>query len=136
MDIPASAPSSVRIAVVDDDAAILDALTLGLEGEGWEVQTYSSGEEFLRSLPGTPIDCLILDPHLPDLTGAEVARSVAIGHLRIPIIGLTARPNSPATTEVMRAGARVMLTKPATLEKLVEEIQAVINSSSNGNGHS
>lgn len=116
----------VSIAIVDSDEAILDAVQFVLENEGWQVWTYATGEDFLADVPHHEPDCIILDPHLPKMNGADVARSVSIGNGRIPIIGLTARPTSPATTEVMQAGAREMLTKPVTFEELVDHIQAAI----------
>ena len=113
----------LQIALVDDDAAILDALTLVLEGEGCQVQSFSSGERFLEWIGSNVIDCLILDPHLPGLNGAEVARSLAN---RFPILGLTARPNSPVTADMQRAGAHIVLTKPVTLERLVASIHKAV----------
>jgi FixJ family two-component response regulator len=120
---------TVSIAIVDDDEDILDAIQLVLEDQGWGVQTYATGEDFLADLRSHKPDCLILDPHLLGLSGGEVARSVANGNDRIPIIGLTARPVSPLAIEVMNAGAGAMLTKPVTAETLIEHIQAAIGTS-------
>ncbi len=117
---------SVKVAIVDDDASILDALEIALEFDGWHVRTYSSGGAFLQDLNEHKPDCLILDPHMPGLSGADVAHSMARDHADVPIIGLTARPDSPITEEVLNAGARTMLTKPVTFELLIEHIQSAI----------
>jgi len=116
----------VCVAIVDDDEAILDAVRLVLEEEGWHVHTYLRGEEFLADLGNHTLDCLVLDPHLPGISGADVVRSIIAGNHRVPVIGLTARPNSPVTMAVTNAGARVMLTKPVAAEELVEQVQAAI----------
>jgi len=116
----------VTIAVVDDDEAILDAMRLVLEGQNWDIQTYTTGEEFLADMSNHKPECVVLDPHLPGLSGAEVARSVAQANAGIPIIGLTAQPGSPLAVEVVGAGAWAMLTKPVTSEELVDYIRAAV----------
>lgn len=116
------------VAIVDQDAAILDATQLVMQEEGWHVCTYATGEAFLADLDRHSPDCVILDPHLPNMNGVEVVRSVASGNDHIPVIGLTARPESPMIAECMEAGARVMLTKPVTFEELLDHIQAAISS--------
>ncbi len=117
---------AVCVAIVDDDEAILDALRLVLELEGWHVHAYLRGEEFLADLENHTMDCLVLDPHLPGISGADIVRSIVDGNYNVPVIGLTARPSSPLTTAVINAGARVMLTKPVAAEVLVEQVQAAI----------
>ncbi len=117
---------TVSIAIIDDDEAILDAVQFVLEIEGWQVWTFATGETFLADFRRHEPDCIILDPHLPTMNGAEVARSVYAVNRHIPIICLTAYPTSPVTAEVMQAGARVMLTKPATFEELYEQVQTAI----------
>jgi len=119
----------LTIAIVDDDEAILDAVQLVLEEQYWDIRTYTTGEEFLADLDNREPKCVVLDPHLPGLSGAEVARSVAEANAHIPIIGLTAQPTSPLASEVVDAGARVMLTKPVTSEELVDYIRAAVSRS-------
>lgn len=123
---------SVNIAIVDDDESILDAVKLVLEDEGWRVRTYATGEEFLADFDRHTPNCLILDPNLPGVSGAEVARSVVDGSGQIPIIGLTARPTGPVSTELVNAGAHVILTKPVTTEELVDQIQRAVGSVGDG----
>jgi CheY-like chemotaxis protein len=71
-------------------------------------------------------DCLILDSHLPGLSGADVARTLSSRCPDIPIIGITARPGSKLANEVQSAGANVMLTKPVSAERIVSKLQAVM----------
>lgn len=122
---------NATVAVVEDDVRILDALELVLAAEGWAVKTYTMGEAFLTDLAnnGAP-QCLILDPHLPGIDGAEVAYSVTSRHRYpdIPIIVLTARPTSTVTQQIIEAGARAMLTKPVAAEELINQVYAAIHS--------
>ena len=116
-----------RIAAVDDDAAILDAVCLVLETQGWIVRAYPNGSAFLADLNNYKPECLILDPQVAGLSAAAVARAVAHGNRSMPIIGLTARPVSAQTLELINAGVRVMLTKPVTAEVLINHVQRAMD---------
>ena len=94
------------------------------EEEGWDVHIYATGEAFLVDQNNHALDCIVLDPYLPGMTGADVARSIMKGNGHIPIIGLTARPNSPLAMEVINAGACMMLTKPVSAEDLIARVHA------------
>ncbi len=119
-------PAVGTIAVIDCDVAILDAIRLVLEDRGWNVRTYATGEEFLADFDSyTPV-CIILEPNLPGHSGADVVQSVAGRPGHIPIIGLTAWPDSLVTIAAANSGLQVMLTKPVTRDKLVHEVQAAI----------
>ena len=118
--------SSVAVAIIDDDENVLDAVRLALEDHGWCVQAYATGEAFIADLSHFHADCVILNPYLPGVSGAEVARELAMHRSHIPTIGLTAGPGSTLANEVEKAGARVMLTKPVTFEVLVDHVRAAI----------
>ena len=119
----------LTVAVVDDHEAILDAIRLVFEEQQWAVCTYLSGESFLADVAANRVfDCVILDPHLSGVSGSVVARSLADRAPRVPVIGLTAHPNSPVTLEVSEAGAFGLLTKPVTSQQLVENVLAAIRS--------
>ena len=115
----------ITVAVVEDDDSILDAIRLVLEARGWDIRTYSTGEAFLAEVNSYKPDCVILDPHLPLMNGAEVMRRLK-DSTQIPFIGLTARPTSSITTEVADLGAHPILTKPATADELVIHIEHAI----------
>lgn len=115
------------IAIIDDDEAILDAARLVLEGESWVARLYAKGHQFVADLRSLiPPDCLVLDPHLPDMSGLEVASYVARTQLPIPIIVWTAQPHSSKTTEILQANIHIILTKPVAAEPLIEEIRVAI----------
>lgn len=112
------------IAVVEDDERVLDSVQLILESEGWDVWAYATGEAFLVAFPERRPDCVILDPHLPGVSGVDVARAIARSTL--PIICLTARPDSAITKALKCLGVRVVLTKPVTDDVLIEQVQAAL----------
>jgi two-component system response regulator TtrR len=116
----------IDIAIVEDDEAVRDSIQLVLSDFGWRVRTYSGGEDFLADLDDYVPDCLILDPHLPGLSGADVARALAVRNARVAIVGLTARPTSVLAGAVLAAGASAMMTKPVTVEALVNQVLAAL----------
>ena len=125
------------VAVVDDDARILDALELLFVAEGWAVETYTTGEAFLRALENNNApQCLVLDPYLPGINGAAVTYAIINGDTGTPIIVLTARPTGSVTREIMNAGARTLFTKPVSTEDLIDEVNAAINSHQYGRASS
>jgi FixJ family two-component response regulator len=114
----------VSVAVIDDDEAIVDAIVMVMAEQRWTVHAYHSGEAFLTDLPTLPKpNCIILDPHLPGISGLEVAEALYHYPLAIPLIVLTAHPGSQITQAVMANGANVMLTKPVTSEVLVHHVR-------------
>ena len=119
---------SVRnlVAVIDDNDGILDALQLMLEIQGWSVRTYRTGEDFLSDLNDQAPMCLILDPHLPGMSGDELVRLIATSSHNIPIIGLTARPNSAISRAMGARGVVVMLTKPVSGDELLKHIGSIL----------
>jgi FixJ family two-component response regulator len=115
----------ITVAVVEDDYGILDALRLVLEMRGWNIRGYANAEAFLAEIDTYKPDCVVLDPHLPLINGAEVARRLTDGN-RIPFIALTARPTSAITTAVAELGAHAILTKPVSADDLIAHIEAAI----------
>ncbi|MFT4583382.1 MAG: DNA-binding response OmpR family regulator [Gammaproteobacteria bacterium] len=111
--------------MVEDDDSVVDAIRLVLEGVGWIIRTYSTAESFLAELDNYKPNCVILDPHLPGMTGAGVAHRLS-SSAKIPFIALTARPASLITAEVADLGAHAILTKPVSAEELVARVEAAM----------
>jgi FixJ family two-component response regulator len=115
----------VVVAVVEDDPSILDATQLVLESLGWQACPYATAEAFLTDLEGgKAFDCVLLDPHLPGKSGAEVARGLADSG--IPVLVFTARPDSPLTIATARYGANAVFTKPVDAAALTDAIEALV----------
>jgi len=68
------------LAVVDDDADVRVALTRLVSSAGFAVETFGSGADFLRSLDEHEPDCLVLDLHMPEMSGFDVQSALARGH--------------------------------------------------------
>lgn len=117
--------NKITIALVEDDQAILDAASMILENQGWEVLAFASGEQFLEDILGEKPDFLILDPHLSGIDGDEVIERLPM-HLNkenMRIIVLTAHPNGEKTQSLLKLGVDDFLLKPVTEEILVNSIK-------------
>ena len=118
------AKSSTRVAVVDDDASVLKALGRLLTASSFDIATYSSAREFLKSLKTGAPECLVVDLHMPDLTGLDLQRHLSRAGISIPTIVITAY-NEPGLRErCQSAGAAAFLLKPLDGKTLVGEINA------------
>jgi FixJ family two-component response regulator len=112
--------------VVDDDAAVREALNSLLRSIGLNVETFGSAAEFLQNkLPDVPA-CLVLDVRLPGLSGLDFQAELARAGIRIPIIFLTGHGDIPMSVRAMKAGAIEFLTKPFREQDMVDAIQAAL----------
>lgn len=114
-----------HVAVVDDDASVRRALARLLGAYFFTVRTYPSGLEFLESLESTAPDCLVLDLHMPTISGLEVLRRLSAGGFSFPVVILTAHDDVGVRSRCQLAGATTILAKPVTLE-LVRALTAVV----------
>jgi len=114
-----------RVVVVDDEPAILDAVSYTLRGEGYDVDALSSGEEALRAVAAAPPDLLVLDLMLPGLSGVEVCRRTRASS-DVPIIVLTARDAEVDRVLGLESGADDYVTKPFSMAELIGRVRAIL----------
>jgi FixJ family two-component response regulator len=113
--------------VVDDDPSFRRSTEALIGAAGFNVQTFSSAEEFLRSpRPEVPA-CLVLDVRLPHLSGLDLQRELAKISVEIPIIFITGHGDIPMTVQAMKGGATEFLTKPFREQDLLDAINKGIN---------
>lgn len=113
--------------VVDDDAAVREAIKNLLESVGMQVQTFVSGAEFMARAPAEAPSCLILDVRLPGMSGLEFQRELTAAGVEIPIIFITGHGDIPITVQAMKAGAVDFLTKPFREQELLDAIHKALN---------
>jgi two-component system, OmpR family, response regulator RegX3 len=117
---------SDRILVVDDEPAIVDAVTYALRASGFEVDTFGDGESALeaaRSKDG--YDVLVLDVRLPGLSGIEICRRLR-SESDVPILILTAMDAEVDRVLGLEAGADDYVTKPFSVAELVSRVRAIL----------
>jgi len=114
-----------RILVAEDEAAILDAVTYTLRGEGFDVEGVEDGEAALSEALGGEYDLLVLDLMLPKLAGTEVCRRIR-AQSALPIIMLTARSAEADRVLGLEIGADDYVPKPFSMPELVGRVRALL----------
>jgi FixJ family two-component response regulator len=115
-------PGTPLISVVDDDDAIRISLESLIRSVGMRAQGFPSAEAFLRSNQAHETDCLILDVHIPGISGLELQHQLAATDSPIPIIFVTAHENENWRSQALHAGAVAFLYKPFYEEALLNAI--------------
>jgi FixJ family two-component response regulator len=115
--------------VVDDDISVRESLEMLIRCEGWQPETFSSGQEFLSRPRALVPSCLVLDLSLPGLTGLELQKRIAVERTEMPIIFITGCADVPMTVQAMKAGAVEFLTKPFGEDVLLSAIRAALERS-------
>lgn len=103
---------TARIAIVDDEESIRRALLRLFRTTGLEAEVFASAGDFLESLRDSQPDCLILDLHMPGMTGMMLLRKLAHRIDAPPVIVMTAFDDRHVYEECMSLGARHYLRKP------------------------
>jgi FixJ family two-component response regulator len=106
-----------EVAVVDDDAAVLDSFRFMLELAGFRVSTYTSALAYLDRAGISP-RCIILDHHMPAMTGLELTARLRAEGIAVPVLLITAAPSPSIVARAAQAGVRV-LEKPPTQDELI-----------------
>jgi two-component system OmpR family response regulator len=119
----------MSILVVDDEEHITELLAMGLGYNGFEVERVATGRNALEAAERQRPDLIVLDVMLPDLDGFEVARRIRSAEgagTHVPIIFLTARDATVDKVEGLRLGSDDYVTKPFSIEELIERVKAVL----------
>jgi len=114
----------LKISIVDDDQSVRKALFRLCGSAGFGVETFASGREFLDSLEKQRPDCVILDLHLPGLSGSDVQQQLAQQSPKLPIIMITGRDDPGVGDRLRIAGAAAYLNKPLEERGLLEAVAA------------
>ena len=125
MNTTLQSPSPARdpaIFVVDDDEPVRDSTRALLEAHGIPVTTYASATDLLGEAALQRGDCLILDNHMPGMTGLELVETLRARGLRIPVIMFTGRADAMVKQRAIRAGVLIVLDKPVNEAHLLQAV--------------
>jgi FixJ family two-component response regulator len=119
----ASVEQQQSVFVIDDDAALREALASLFRSIGLRVKAFASTSEFLQfKLPDAPT-CLVLDVRLPGLSGLDFQAELAKANIEIPIVFMTGHGDIPMTVRAMKAGAVEFLPKPFRDQDMLDAVQ-------------
>ncbi|GAB0115160.1 response regulator transcription factor [Acidisoma sp. C75] len=106
------------IAVVDDDAAVLESYQFMLQLAGFAVMPFTSALSYLEA-DGPDIRCMILDHHMPQMTGLELVERLRARAQDFPILLVTAAPTAQLRARAAALGVVKVLEKPPNEEELL-----------------
>jgi two-component system OmpR family response regulator len=118
-----------RVLVVDDEANIVDVVSMALRFQGFSVQSAGTGAEALAAVSSFKPQLIVLDVMLPDMEGFDVARRLGAERARVPIVYLTARDATEDKIRGLTLGGDDYVTKPFSLEELVARIRSILRRS-------
>ena len=119
-----------RIALVDDEDSILISVSLALEQEGFEVDTFKNGEEAMLGFENKSYDLGLFDIKMPRMTGNELLMKIRSSKnqelKKMPIIFLTSKDHEQDEIIGLRMGAADYIKKPFSQKLLNERIHTVL----------
>ncbi len=113
------------ILLVDDDAALLEVMSIVLSSEGYRVFTATDGAEALQEVERNRVDLVVLDVMLPRISGFEVLKKIR-EKSDIPVVMLTAKGQSVDKVVGLELGADDYITKPFDTKELLARIRAIL----------
>jgi two-component system, OmpR family, KDP operon response regulator KdpE len=117
---------SIRVLLIDDEAAIRRALTPTLRELGFQVSEATSGEEALQMLRMEVYDAALLDVNMPGIGGLETLRQIRQAAMRLPVLMLTVRDAEEDKVKALDLGADDYVTKPFSTPELIARIRAAV----------
>ncbi len=116
------------IFVVDDDAVVRDSMTALLQSRQYSVVEFDSGRALLNRDKALAGDCLVVDVHMPEMTGLDLLKTLRDQGDLLPAIVLTGRNDAAITAQARELGAVAVLDKPVRFQALFAAIEKALAS--------
>jgi FixJ family two-component response regulator len=112
--------SDATVFVVDDDAAVRDALSLIISLKGLRAAVFASAEGFLETYSPQWRGCLLIDLQMPGMHGLELQTILKERNIMLPVVVLTAHGDVTTTRAALKGGAVDFLEKPVDDDLLID----------------
>jgi FixJ family two-component response regulator len=119
------------VAIVDDDPAVCRAIGRLITKSNFDVVSFTCGQKLLDTLQVRRPDCLLLDLHMPGLSGLDILRAIANAGMKLPTIIITGRDDSRSREQCLAAGALAILLKPLSPAEMLRAINRALGSGPN-----
>ena len=116
----------MRILVVEDEKKVASFIQRGLEGEGYEVDLASDGEEGVAMGEKTNYDLILMDIMLPKMDGLSAIKALREKEVSAPVLCLTAKDTVEDIVEGLDSGSDDYLTKPFAFAELLARVRALV----------
>jgi two-component system response regulator FixJ len=108
--------------VVDDDDNVRESTIALLKAAGIATRAYASGGEFLENLDASASGCILLDLHMPVLSGFQVLETLRKIGNKMPVILFSGRADKTTDEIAAKSGAAMLLPKPFSPAQLLESV--------------
>jgi FixJ family two-component response regulator len=115
-----------KVLVVDDDESVRRSLRRLLTGAAYEVEVFSSAEDFLDRANGEEPACAVLDLAMPGMDGLALQQELVTNRLPLGLVFLSGHGDIPASVAAMKHGAVDFLTKPVDEKVLLQAIETAL----------
>lgn len=112
----------MHIALIDDDRAVLDSLSLYLRREAFDVVCFESADSFLAA-DGSAFDCIVSDVRMPGLSGLDLVQRLSNENRTAPLILITGHGDVEMAVKAIKLGAFDFLEKPFDERRLAEALR-------------
>jgi len=121
-------PHQITLLVVEDDETLRDALACILVHEGYMVLTAATGHDAMGLLrtPLSPIDVVLLDVNLPDVSGVDLCARLREIYPQLPVVVCTGQAEPEDIAALHKLGVRSCLSKPVAMDELVAAIEGFV----------
>lgn len=128
MSSPALPNSQPTVLIVEDDELVLDAMTRMLVREGYLVLTAAGGHDAISLLhtPLQPINVVVLDVNLPDVSGINLCARIRELHPDMPVVVCTGSTDPADLAELLKMGIYRCFHKPVAMEDLLASVEAAL----------
>jgi FixJ family two-component response regulator len=127
-----------EIFIVDDDPAVRDALSVVFSLEGYRVTSFAEGASLLGAARSTTPACILIDVHMPGMSGLDVLKKLNAQHYAAPIFIISGQADIPMAVDAIKHGALDFIEKPFDANTVVarvrEAIEAWVRRAENGYG--
>lgn len=118
--------AATPIYIVDDDAAVRDALAFVFEQEGYAVRAFEDGDAFVNDAASSSPACVLLDVHMPGRSGIDILKTLNANHYRAPIFIISGQGDIPLAVAAIKEGAFDFIEKPFDVDTVVRRVSDAI----------
>ena len=126
--------TNTRIHIVDDDPAVLDALSVVFELEGFTVLTHETGEQLIEAVQSGPPACVLLDVHMPGRSGFDILNTLKAKGYPAPVLIISGQGDIPMAVSAIKQGAFDFIEKPFDADTVVQRVYKALEAHSRRDG--
>jgi FixJ family two-component response regulator len=114
------------IAILEDDAFLLRALSRFFRGYGYDVETYASAAEYLAAFAASKAALLLMDMQLGDVSGLDIIRALRMADSKVPFICMSGSGDDLLKNVTLEAGAVAYMEKPFSMYLLTDIVRRIV----------